>query len=97
MLDDDRDRVAFWIESGKELLLRDLLHGPFGKLLGLMEERQRVLEVRGCEAECHAFSLVRIDLPESMHRGLVSVPALKLGPIVRVSTVHAIIRVGLSL
>jgi hypothetical protein len=27
------------------------------------------LQVRGCEVECHAISLVRIDLPESIHRG----------------------------
>jgi hypothetical protein len=51
------------IERGKELFLGDLFHRPLGKLLGLAEKYERILEVRGCEVDCHAISLVKLSGP----------------------------------
>jgi hypothetical protein len=60
----------------RTLSLSDFLNAEFiGRLenrffhIFLTEQFQRILEVRGCEVECHATSLVRIDLSEFIHRG----------------------------
>jgi hypothetical protein len=66
VLNDDGDRVGFRIQRGKELFLGDLFRRPLGKRFGLTEKHTRIFEVRGCEVECHAISLVRIDLPDSV-------------------------------
>src|SRR6185503_14917515 len=58
VLDDGRDRICLFIERREELLIRNLRHRSFAKLLVLSENRQCVFDKRRCEFQSHRTRLL---------------------------------------